>query len=87
MPPSDCLDKPVRVELHPRPGKCPVPTEGYDSIDPRLSRLAEHVGIGAQLRRDANYCLDRLLHRSSVLNIKGRSYRFRNLEQAISLKQ
>lgn len=31
--------------------------------------------------------LDRLLHHSHVLNIKGRSYRLRDLEQAISLRQ
>jgi DNA replication protein DnaC len=31
--------------------------------------------------------LDRLLHHSHVLNIKGRSYRLRDLEQAVSLRQ
>jgi DNA replication protein DnaC len=35
----------------------------------------------------ATAILDRLLHHSHVLNIKGRSYRLRDLEQAISLKQ
>ena len=29
--------------------------------------------------------LDRLLHRAHVLNIKGRSYRLRNLEDALKL--
>jgi DNA replication protein DnaC len=29
--------------------------------------------------------LDRLLHRSHVLNIKGRSYRLRDLEEALKL--
>jgi DNA replication protein DnaC len=32
----------------------------------------------------ATAVLDRLLHRASVLNIKGRSYRLRDLEQALS---
>ena len=32
----------------------------------------------------ATAVLDRLLHRANVLNIKGRSYRLRNLEQALS---
>lgn len=31
--------------------------------------------------------LDHLLHHSHVLNIKGRSYRLRDLEQAVSLRQ
>ena len=35
----------------------------------------------------ATAILDRLLHHSHVLNIKGRSYRLRDLEQAISLRQ
>ena len=35
----------------------------------------------------ATAILDRLLHRSHVLNIKGRSYRLRDLEQAASLQQ
>ena len=34
----------------------------------------------------ATAILDRLLHHSHVLNIKGRSYRLRDLEQAISLR-
>jgi DNA replication protein DnaC len=32
----------------------------------------------------ATAVLDRLLHRANVLNIKGRSYRLRDLEQALS---
>jgi REP element-mobilizing transposase RayT len=35
----------------------------------------------------ATAILDRLLHHSHVLNIKGRSYRLRDLEQAVSLRQ
>ena len=35
----------------------------------------------------ATAILDRLLHHSHVLNIKGRSYRLRDLEQAASLQQ
>ncbi len=35
----------------------------------------------------ATAILDRCLHHSHVLNIKGRSYRLRDLEQAISLRQ
>ena len=31
--------------------------------------------------------LDRLLHRAHVLNIKGRSYRLRDLEQALSMQR
>lgn len=31
--------------------------------------------------------LDRLLHRANVLNIKGRSYRLRDLEQALSMQR
>lgn len=34
----------------------------------------------------ATAILDRLLHHSHVLNIKGRSYRLRDLEQALSLR-
>ena len=34
----------------------------------------------------ATAILDRLLHRSHLLNIKGRSYRLRDLEQALSLR-
>jgi DNA replication protein DnaC len=34
----------------------------------------------------ATAILDRLLHHSHVLNIKGRSYRLRDLEQAVSLR-
>ncbi len=34
----------------------------------------------------ATSILDRLLHHSHVLNIKGRSYRLRDLEQALSLR-
>ena len=34
----------------------------------------------------ATAILDRLLHRSHVLNIKGRSYRLRDLEQAVNLQ-
>ena len=34
----------------------------------------------------ATAILDRLLHHSHVLNIKGRSYRLRDLEQAVSLQ-
>ena len=37
-----------------------------------------------ELPEHANF--DRLMHRSHVLNTKGRSYRLRNLEQAISLR-
>jgi DNA replication protein DnaC len=32
----------------------------------------------------ATAILDRLLHNSHVLNIKGRSYRLRDLEQAVN---
>jgi len=35
----------------------------------------------------ATTILDRLLHHSHVLNIKGRSYRLRDLEQAVSLRR
>jgi DNA replication protein DnaC len=35
----------------------------------------------------ATAILDRLPHHSHVLNIKGRSYRLRDLEQAVSLRQ
>jgi len=35
----------------------------------------------------ATAILDRLLHHSHVLNIKGRSYRLRDLERAVSLQQ
>ena len=35
----------------------------------------------------ATAILDRLLHHSHVLNIQGRGYRLRDLEQAISLRQ
>jgi DNA replication protein DnaC len=35
----------------------------------------------------ATAILDRLLHHSHVLNIKGRSYRLRDLEHAVSLRQ
>ena len=35
----------------------------------------------------ATAILDRLLHHSHVLNIKGRSYRLRDLEQAASLQR
>jgi len=35
----------------------------------------------------ATAILDRLLHHSHVLNIKGRSYRLRDLEQAVSLRE
>jgi DNA replication protein DnaC len=35
----------------------------------------------------ATAVLDRLLHKASVLNIKGRSYRLRDLEQALSLQK
>ena len=35
----------------------------------------------------ATAILDRLLHHSHVLNIKGRGYRLRDLEQAISLRK
>jgi DNA replication protein DnaC len=31
--------------------------------------------------------LDRLLHRAHVFNIKGRSYRLRDLEQALSTQR
>jgi DNA replication protein DnaC len=31
--------------------------------------------------------LDRLLHKAHVLNIKGRSYRLRDLEQALSMQR
>ena len=31
--------------------------------------------------------LDRLLHRANVLNIKGRSYRLRDLEEALSMQR
>jgi len=34
----------------------------------------------------ATAILDRLLHHSHVINIKGRSYRLRDLEQAVSLR-
>lgn len=34
----------------------------------------------------ATAILDRLLHHSHVLNIKGRSYRLRDLEQAVTLR-
>ena len=34
----------------------------------------------------ATAILDRLLHRSHFINIKGRSYRLRDLEQAVSLR-
>ena len=35
----------------------------------------------------ATAILDRLLHHSHVLNIKGRNYRLRDLEQAVSMRQ
>ena len=44
--------------------------------------LGASVGISS-----ATATLDRLLHHSHVLNIKGRSYRLRDLEQAVSLRQ
>ena len=31
--------------------------------------------------------LDRLLHRANVLNIKGRSYRLRDLEEAFNMQR
>ena len=34
----------------------------------------------------ATAILDRLLHRSHVLNVKGRSYRLRDLEMEVSLR-
>ena len=46
--------------------------------DPRLAR---DPGRGEVL---ATAILDRLLHRSHVLNIKGRSYRLRDLERAVT---
>ena len=59
VPRDDCLDKRVRVELHPRPGKRLVPTEGRHSIDPRLWRHVERVAADARPRSDADYCLER----------------------------
>ena len=58
----------------------------------RNNRLARNCVMElAQVRRIdavlATAILDRLLHHSHVLNIKGRSYRLRDLEQAISLRQ
>ena len=58
VPNIDCLGKRVHVESHPRPGKCPVPTEGRASIGPRLLRHAERVGAGAWSPH-SDYCLER----------------------------
>ena len=35
----------------------------------------------------ATAILDRLLHKAHVLNIKGRSYRLRDLEQSLSMQR
>jgi len=39
---------------------------------------------GAKAQADRTAILDRLLHHSHVLNIKGRSYRLKELEQAVT---
>jgi len=39
--------------------------------------------INAYVPMDSKIILDRLLHRAHVLNIKGRSYRLRDLEDAL----
>ena len=44
-------------------------------------------GTYDDMHRAYTAILDRLLHHSHVLNIKGRSYRLRDLEQAVSLRQ
>ena len=49
--------------------------------------LADCLAHSAKAELPAHAFLDRLLHHSHVLNIKGRSYRLRDLEQAISLRQ
>ena len=48
-------------------------------------RLGERLAEAAQAELAPHGVLDRLLRHSHVLNIKGRSYRLRDLEQALSL--
>ena len=59
VPRVDGLNQRARVELHPRPGNCPVPTEGPAFIHPRRSWRTGRLGAGVSRRRHAGYCLER----------------------------
>ena len=54
---------------------------------PDRREFAQSDPRGFLFRLGEGAVLDRLLHHSQVLNIKGRSYRLRDHEQAISLRQ
>lgn len=65
--------------------------QGYEMSAERTYRLWRQAQLQVPRRRPrrriATAILDRLLHHSHVLNIKGRSYRLRDLEQVVSLRQ
>jgi len=54
------------------------PRSARSSTSLQSSRIGSCPGLAAAI-------LDRLLHRAHVLNIKGRSYRLRDLEDALKL--
>lgn len=61
-----------------------------DEADDFVRAVPRHIGIAleelAVHEVMATAILDHLLHDSHVLNIKGRSYRLRDLEQAVNLQ-
>ena len=68
---------------------CTVAFEGrtYSVPFALVGQRVEVRGCARHVQILATAILERLLHHSHVLNIKGRSYRLRDLEQAISLRQ
>lgn len=62
------------------------PGVALDLLDHRVEALSPGVGRAGD---DAltTAILDRLLHKAHVFNIKGRSYRLRDLEQTLGARQ
>jgi len=56
--------------------------DGQELIDETMGRQVLLDRLAEQLGKTLTAILDRLLHHSHVLNIKGRSYRLRDLERA-----